>query len=119
MHELSIAKSIVETLTRELAAEPGRVLVVRLDVGRLSGVVPEALRFAWDVACGRSRLEGAGLEIREIPVTVHCERCEADRELPGIDRLRCPVCNEPTPIIVAGRELQIRDVEMSVGKPNP
>jgi hydrogenase nickel incorporation protein HypA/HybF len=115
MHELSIANSIVETLTRELAGEPGRVRAVRVDVGVLSGVVPDALRFAWDLACEGTRLDGAGLEIREIPLMVHCESCEADRTLPGIDRLRCPVCGEATPVIVAGKELNLREVEMTGG----
>jgi len=113
MHELSIANSIVETLTRELVGEPGRVRRVRVDVGVLSGVVPAALYFVWDTACEGTRLAGAALEIREIPLTVHCEICEADRILPGIDRLRCPVCGEPTPAIVAGKELDLREVEVT------
>lgn len=113
MHELSIATSIVETLGRELADEPGRVRAVRVDVGALSGVVPEALQFAWDAACEGTRLGGAVLQIRKVPVTVHCDRCDADRVLPAIDRLRCPVCDEPTPVIVAGKELHIREVEMA------
>lgn len=110
MHELSIAASIVETLGRELAGEPGRVRSVRVEVGVLSGVVPDALRFAWDVASAGTRLEGAALEILGIPLTVRCGRCETDRTLPGIDRLRCPVCDEATPEIVAGRELHLREV---------
>jgi hydrogenase nickel incorporation protein HypA/HybF len=118
MHELSVATSIVETLLSELEGEPGRIRSVRVEVGVLSGVVPGALRFAWDVACAGTRLEGAALEIREIPLTVRCDRCRADRPLPGIDRLRCPVCDEPTPLIRAGRELNIVDVLVSTGGPD-
>ena len=51
MHELSIANSIVESLTEEMAGTLGRILTVRLDVGVLSGVVPDALEFAWGAAC--------------------------------------------------------------------
>lgn len=112
MHELSIATHIVDILITDLADKPGRVLAVRLDVGALSGVVPDALQFAWDVACEGSRLAGSELQIREIPGIVRCETCRAERTLPSVYRLRCPVCEEWTPNVVGGREMQIRAVEM-------
>ncbi len=113
MHELSIATQIVEILETDLADQSGRILSVRLDVGVLSGVVPDALEFAWDLATEHSRLAGSRLEINEIPIVAHCPKCDEDRTLPSIDRLRCPVCNEWTPVILSGQELQIRAVEMS------
>lgn len=113
MHEVSIAHGIVETLRREFAGRPGRIRSVRVEVGALSGVVPEALRFAWDVVCAGTPLEGAALEILEIAVAVRCDRCGKDQALPAIDRLRCPECDAPTPCIVAGRELRIREVEIA------
>lgn len=112
MHELSIAMHIIDTLVSDLADQPGRILAVRLDVGALSGVVPDALHFAWDVACEGSRLAGSELQIREIPVVVRCDGCDAERTLASVHRLRCPVCDEWTPNIIAGTEMQIRAVEM-------
>ncbi|MEX2579907.1 MAG: hydrogenase maturation nickel metallochaperone HypA [Verrucomicrobiales bacterium] len=116
MHELSIATHIVDTLTSDLADNPGKIVAVRLDVGVLSGVVPDALQFAWDVACEGSRLAGSELRISEISAVAHCPRCEADRPLDSIYRLCCPVCDEWTPEIVAGRELHIRAVEMEASE---
>jgi len=113
MHELSIATQIVETLETELSSTPGRIDSVQVDVGVLSGVVPDALAFAWDAARSGTRLAEASLRIREIDVVVHCPACGTDHELPGIDRLRCPVCGTSTPEIVAGRELHIRSVDVS------
>jgi hydrogenase nickel incorporation protein HypA/HybF len=112
MHELSIALRIVETLTEELADQPGRVESVRVKVGALSGVVPDALRFAWDAACDDSRLAGSALEIEEVDVVARCPRCEADRVLDSVQLLQCPVCGSLTPDIVAGRELEIVSVEI-------
>ena len=86
MHELSIAMRVVETLTEDLADEPGDVVSVRLRVGALSGVVSDALRFAWDVACRDTRLDGAALEIDEVAARIWCDRCEREQTVPSHDQ---------------------------------
>jgi hydrogenase nickel incorporation protein HypA/HybF len=63
MHELSIAAGIVEIASEEAARYGGRVEVVHLTLGALSGVVREALEFSWDLACQETPVEGARLEI--------------------------------------------------------
>ena len=66
MHELSIALSIVDGVTEEAAQHGGglvRAVVLRL--GRLSGVVREALLFAYDAACQGTALQGSELRIEE------------------------------------------------------
>ncbi len=63
MHELSIAAGIVEIASEEAARHGGRVEVVHLTLGALSGVVREALEFSWDLACQETPVEGARLEI--------------------------------------------------------
>ncbi len=112
MHELSIANSIVETVTSELTGETGRIKAIQIDVGVLSGVVPEALMFAWEAACQGSRLAGSRLEIHSIPAAVQCPGCDAERTLSSPDRLRCPVCNAFVPDLISGQELRIRGVEL-------
>ncbi len=113
MHELSIALRIVETLTDELADMPGRVDIVRIRVGALSGVVSDALQFAWDVACDESRLSGSSLEIEKVDAVVHCSHCAEDRRLPSLQCMLCPVCGEPAVDVVSGRELEIQSVEIT------
>jgi hydrogenase nickel incorporation protein HypA/HybF len=65
MHELSIALSLVEAVCEELPRLGDRVSIrrVRVRVGPLSGVVPEALAFAFEVAADDSPIAGARLEI--------------------------------------------------------
>ncbi len=66
MHELSIAMSIIESVEEEIAAHPAAsVERVTVTIGDLSGVVPEALRFAWEPAVRDTRLTGAALRIEE------------------------------------------------------
>jgi hydrogenase nickel incorporation protein HypA/HybF len=119
MHELSIAVSLIEeacdALDRLQAAEPpvGRVLALHLRLGPLSGVVKEALLFSFDLAAEGTPIAGARLEIEEVPVVVFCTRCAARRQLATIQSFRCPVCDEPTPDVVEGRELEFKSMEVS------
>jgi hydrogenase nickel incorporation protein HypA/HybF len=113
MHELSIAVSLVDIAARE-ATEAGseKVSKVRLRIGALSGVVRDALEFSFDIAAGGTIVEGAALEIEELPVVIHCPACDADRELPGVFRFRCPVCDTPSADIRQGKELEITSLEI-------
>ena len=112
MHELSIALRIVETLTEELVDEVGTVKCVRLRVGAFSGVVAEALLFAWDVACRDSRLIDSTLDIEEVAASIWCDSCNSEQTLPSKFRMQCPICGRPASRVMAGRELEILSVEM-------
>lgn len=113
MHELSIASSIVETVTEAAAAHPGaRVKSVRLRIGALAGVVEDALEFCWQIATEGTPLAGAALEVRKLPLVVHCNHCNADKELNGVQSFRCPLCGEPSADLRQGRELEIESFEI-------
>ncbi|HHN78875.1 MAG TPA: hydrogenase maturation nickel metallochaperone HypA, partial [Phycisphaerales bacterium] len=80
MHELSIATSLVSLVgdALESAGATGTVETVRVKVGALSGVVIEALEFAWDVAAEGTCCEGARLGIERVPAVVRCGECGAE-----------------------------------------
>jgi len=110
MHELSIAIRIVE-IARESTGEA--VASVRVRVGARSGVVPEALRFAWGPATAGTPLAGSTLEIDETPAAVWCETCGRERELPpDSPALCCPDCDTPAASLTRGRELEILSLEI-------
>ncbi|HEX3526619.1 MAG TPA: hydrogenase maturation nickel metallochaperone HypA [Thermoanaerobaculia bacterium] len=114
MHELSIALSLIDAAA-EKAEELGavRVEALHLKLGALSGVVREALLFSFDLAAAGTPIEGARLEIEEIPVSVFCRTCKTEQQLPGIQSFRCPVCDTPTPDVVRGRELELTSLEVT------
>ena len=118
MHELSIALRVVETLTEELAAERGDVVAVRLRVGALSCVVPDALRLAWEAACQDTRLQGSVLEIEEVAVRLWCDACGREQAIRGAFRMQCPACGKAASRVIAGRELEILSVEISDDEPD-
>ena len=63
MHELSITRNVVAIVSER--AEGQRVTRVRLEIGRLSAVVPDSIRFCFDICAQGTPLEGAELEIVE------------------------------------------------------
>lgn len=113
MHELSIAMSLVE-IVREEAARLGRarVVAVHVRVGALSGVVADALQFSWELATADSPVAGARLQIEEVPVTIYCGRCAAERTLPSAQHLRCPECGDLASRICGGRDLALAALEV-------
>ncbi len=119
MHELSVALSLVEIACDERARLGlGAVVAVRVRVGPLSGVVPEALAFAFDDATAGTAIAGARLDIEPVAAAIYCDICGTDRELPSVQYLHCPVCDEPALAIVRGRELELVALEIDDGPEN-
>jgi hydrogenase nickel incorporation protein HypA/HybF len=109
MHELSISQGIVESVCE--AVPDGQVLVVTVEIGKLSGVVPDAVRFCFDECARGTRLEGARLDIVDVRGRGRCASCqqELDMEEPVTS---CP-CGHPFVEILHGQELRIRSVEVT------
>jgi hydrogenase nickel incorporation protein HypA/HybF len=113
MHELSIALSILEMAAEEVERQGGgNVAAIHLRLGPLSGVVPAALRSAFDLAREGSPMPAAELVVEEMPLVAFCPACAAERALASPSRLYCPVCGSPTPEIVLGRELEVVALEV-------
>lgn len=111
MHELSIAQSLVEAIRESAASYPAaRVARVGLRVGELSGVQPDALRFSFGIIVRDTELERAALDIEQVAVQQHCERCAADFAVVEFT-FRCPACGSPTRP-VSGDELQLAYLEL-------
>jgi hydrogenase nickel incorporation protein HypA/HybF len=114
VHELSIALAIVESLARHPAvAAGGRIVGVAVRVGALSGVEPEALRFAWGPATTGTPAAGSRLDVERMGLAAWCPACRAEREPARFPRLACPVCGGPTPEVLRGRELEILSMEVA------
>jgi hydrogenase nickel incorporation protein HypA/HybF len=113
MHELSLVTSIVESVTETLSAYPkARLKAVRLRVGVLASVIPETLEFCYGIATEGTPLEGSRLVVDLLPVVVHCEHCNQDVTLEGMQSFRCPQCGELCGDLRQGRELEIDSIEV-------
>jgi hydrogenase nickel incorporation protein HypA/HybF len=109
MHELGITRDIVSIVAEH--AQNLRVKRVTLEIGRLAAVMPDAIRFCFDVCCQDTLLEGASLEILEIAGLGKCRHCGAKIPLSepfGI----CDRCGSVDLEIVRGNELKIKEIEV-------
>ena len=113
MHELSIATAVVEQ-AEELARRHGgrSVRTVRLRVGEIAGVVPEALSFCFDVARSGTALSDAALVVDTVAARAHCAGCDADFAAGAPPYLWCPRCEKPAAELLSGRELEITGIEL-------
>jgi hydrogenase nickel incorporation protein HypA/HybF len=113
MHELSIALSILDVAAEE-AKRHGDVQVtaIHLRLGPLAGVVPDALRSAFELAREDSSWPMAELRIEDVPVIVRCPNCRVDRGIASIQDIRCPDCGTSAPEVIRGRELEMVGLEI-------
>jgi hydrogenase nickel incorporation protein HypA/HybF len=109
MHELAITQGIVDAIVERLGDT--RVTAVRLRIGRVSGVVPDAVRFCFDLVAEGTPVEGACLEIDEPAGRARCRHCTAEF---GVDDLvlLCP-CGSADVDLIGGQELAIESVEVA------
>jgi len=112
MHEMSLAES-VRQIIEDTAREQGfsKVKTVWLEIGQLSCIEPEAMRFCFDVAMEDSIAKDAQLEIIELPGAGCCEACSEMVEMQQQYGL-CPKCGSPRLQIVSGDRMRVKDLEV-------
>jgi hydrogenase nickel incorporation protein HypA/HybF len=109
MHKLAITQSVVAAVTERAAGE--RVTSVRLEIGALSGVVAESVRFCFDLVTEGTSLEGASLEIVEPAAKCQCRACGAEFA-PDWPIMRCG-CGSADVAVLSGQDLRILSVEVA------
>jgi hydrogenase nickel incorporation protein HypA/HybF len=109
MHELSITQSVVE-ICEQNAGGRG-VSVVTLELGELSGVVPEAVAFCFEVCTQGTLLEGARLVIERIAAQARCRVCGAEFAVTAYCD-PCSACGGYAVTILSGKELRVKELEV-------
>ena len=108
MHEMGIALEVIDAVSTRAAGS--RISRVVLEVGALTAVLPDSLRFCFDVACEGTPLEGAKLEIVQKPARARCLACQAEMEL-SRPFGRC-ACGGTDLDFLTGDELRIFEMEV-------
>jgi hydrogenase nickel incorporation protein HypA/HybF len=88
-----------------------RVERVNLKIGRLAAVVPDSLRFCFEIAVKDTPLGGAELHIEEIPVVARCNDCHAEWTITG-PVFVCEKCKSGSVELLSGQELDIVSIEI-------
>jgi hydrogenase nickel incorporation protein HypA/HybF len=114
MHELSVCQALVQQLRDVSAANGGgRVELVRLRIGPLSGVEAALLRHAFPLAAAGSIADGAELVISTAALVVQCNDCGASGEATP-NRMLCPACGGYRVRTVSGTEMLLESVELAM-----
>lgn len=112
MHELSLAeemRSIIQTYAVKESVR--KVIAVYLQIGTLSGVVPEALQFCFDVVVRGSIAEGALLKLQIVPGVAKCPLCQAEVNIQNrYDS--CSACGGFGLQLLQGDEMRITELEV-------
>lgn len=114
MHEMGIAMQIVKIALDAIPEDAGNHPVVRvnLKVGKLTAIVPDSLRFCFEIVTQDTPLSGATLEIEEIQVAAICQECGHQWTITG-PAFVCPDCNGGRIEIVSGKELHVESIELA------
>ena len=109
MHELSIAESVVRIASRQ--ADGRRVTKVQMKVGYLRQVVPSDLTFGFGLLAEGTPVEGAELEMEQIPAEGRCRLCGVESRLVAFP-LQCEECGGFDLEILKGEELMVESLEL-------
>ena len=114
MHEMGVAMQIVEIATDSIPRDMENVRVerVNLKVGKLAAIVPDSLRFCFDIVVKDTPLKGAKLVIKEIDVVARCNDCQTRWTITE-PVFSCNKCKSSSIEILSGRELDIDSIEIA------
>ncbi|MGF1495335.1 MAG: hydrogenase maturation nickel metallochaperone HypA [Elainellaceae cyanobacterium] len=107
MHEFGITQNIVAIASDH--AQGARVTRISLEIGQLTAIMPDAIRFCFDVCAQGTVLEGAALEILEKPGIGQCRAC--GHRMPLSQPFGVCDCGSTRLDIIQGEALMIKELE--------
>jgi hydrogenase nickel incorporation protein HypA/HybF len=112
MHEMALCEGIIQIVEDEARRRSfSKVKAVYLEIGALSHVAPEAMKFCFDAVAARTVADGAALEIIATPGRAWCMACSRDVEIK--QRYEpCPSCGGYQLQVTAGEEMRVRELEI-------
>jgi hydrogenase nickel incorporation protein HypA/HybF len=113
VHELSVMANALEiALDQTRRQGASRIHAITLRIGELSGVVPEALAFAFEAVVAGTPAEGARLVVETVSVLCQCPQC-GEAFHPADVIYQCPCCGHISADVWRGRELELASLEVS------
>jgi hydrogenase nickel incorporation protein HypA/HybF len=110
-----MVKTVLDVAEKNDATE---IIEVTIEVGKLTMLNPEQLKFLLDVLVENTLLEGADINIVELPVELNCNSCEYTglADMDDSDHylaiVKCPECGERNVEITAGRECNVKNIKI-------
>jgi len=113
MHEMSLCEGMLEILQEQAKTQNYSVVkTVFLEIGKLSNVEPDAMRFVFPVVTRGSLAENATLEIIEVQGQAWCMQCQQNVVIK--ERYDgCPLCESHQLQITGGEQMRIKELEVA------
>jgi hydrogenase nickel incorporation protein HypA/HybF len=112
LHELSLTQNLIEIAEDHARRENATVITsVTIEIGSLSGVMPEAMEFAFEACTKDTLADGATLEIRHIPALGRCQKCGQECAMESLLD-GCSACDSYALDILKGQEMALIEMEI-------
>lgn len=112
MHEMSLAEGVLQLVEDTAKRENARrVKLVVLEIGRMSSVEPEALKFCFEAVTNGSIAQGAVLEIIDVPGAGWCMLCSETVPMEALYGA-CPTCGSYQVQATSGTEMRVKEIEI-------
>jgi hydrogenase nickel incorporation protein HypA/HybF len=114
MHEMAITQEIVNVVdeARLGAGADACVVKVIIKIGKFTAVVPDCIKFYYDMMTENTPMHGAELEFNVVPTVVRCNGCGIEFEFEEVSFI-CPGCGGSNTDIISGRELLVESIEVA------
>lgn len=109
MHEMSITQGIIDLCLQHAGGRAVKSL--KVEIGQLSSVVPDAIEFCFEACSRGTLLDGAKLDIVRIPGKGHCQECGTETALSELFAA-CDSCGSYQVRIIAGEEMRVTEIEV-------
>ncbi|QIG97785.1 MULTISPECIES: hydrogenase maturation nickel metallochaperone HypA [Bradyrhizobium] len=113
MHEMALCLGIIEIVEEEARRRSiSQVRSICLEIGALSHVAPEAIKFCFTAVATRTVADGAVLKIIEVPGMAWCMACSKSVEI-ALRAECCPYCGSYQLQITAGEQMRVKELEVN------
>ena len=112
MHELGTIYYVIDTVEKLMVENNlTKVASITLEVGEVSGIIPEYLMDFWQYAREKSEhFKETELKIEKLEAVTHCQDCRKTYPTMVYKKI-CPYCGSENTFLVTGNEYNIKEIE--------
>jgi len=113
MHELGVVFYVIRDAKKTAEENQlSKITAVTLEIGEVSGVIPEQLRDCWNWAIKREpMMDECQLKIEILPAVTYCEDCGEEYETVTFGKI-CPYCGSEHTYLKCGNEFTLKEIEV-------
>ena len=112
MHELGTIYYVIDTVEKLMVDHDlKKVGSITLEVGEVSGIIPEYLTEFWEYARAKTEhFQETELKIEELKAVTYCQNCTKTYPTMQYGKT-CPYCSSGNTFLVTGNEYNIKEIE--------